>query len=210
MNVPGDPGDPARTDNPFSAICLRPGAIAFQFPPGRSAASLIERLETLGWRGQIVGPHGSGKSALVAVLIEALERSGRPVVLVELHDGQGRLPADLVRTLESKSGTVLIVDGYEQLGFWSRRRLRRLCRRRKMALVVTAHASAGFPDLFRTAPGLPLACRIVEERLRDRSIEVTPDEIRQRYERHRGDLRELLFDLYDLYESRRHGMQRKQ
>ena len=195
--------DPASADNPFSATHLRPGALAFQFPSGRTAASLVERLAENGWQGQVVGPHGSGKSALVAALIGALQQSGRQAVLVELHDGQRRLPADLGRTSELKSGTVLIVDGYEQLGSWSRRRLRRLCRRRKLALVVTAHTSVGFPDLFRTAPGLALAGRVVDELLGDRSIRVTPDEIRQRYDR--GDLRELLFDLYDLYESRRSG-----
>ena len=48
-----------------------------------------------GWWGEILGPHGAGKSALLATLIPAVERAGRRPVLVELHDGQRRLPLDL-------------------------------------------------------------------------------------------------------------------
>jgi hypothetical protein len=32
---------------------------------------------------------------------------------------------------------------------------------------------------------------------------IDSEEIAQRFERHRGDLRELLFELYDVYEERR-------
>jgi len=162
-------------------------------------------LEQNGWEGQIVGPHGSGKSVLAAALIDALVQSGRQAVLVELHDGQRRLPKDLPRMSELDRGTVLIVDGYEQLGFWGRFLLRRSCCRRRLPLVVTSHASVGFPDLFRTAISLRLAQQIVEELLGDRAVRVTSAEVSERFARHQGNLREVLFDLYDLYEQRQRG-----
>ncbi len=65
----------AAQSNPFSTRFVRPGALAYRFPPGESAATLVERLAASGWRGQIVGPHGSGKSTLVAALGETLPRS---------------------------------------------------------------------------------------------------------------------------------------
>ena len=194
---------PAASQNPFSTRHVRPGAIPYVFPPGRSSTGLLERLRGNGWRGQVVGPHGSGKSALLATLIAAIEQTGRNTLLIELHDGQRRLPLDLRRTPQLTPGTVLIVDGYEQLALWSRFLLRRACRRRGLGLVVTAHTSVGFPDLFRTTTSLPLVRKIVEQLLGDEASLITPAEVSGRFRQHEGDLREVLFDLYDLYEQRR-------
>ena len=187
--------------NPFSTRHVRPGAIDYLFPPGTTAESLLARLEGNSWRGQIVGPHGSGKSALLATLIRAVEGSARQVRLVELHDGQRRLPRDFWRT-DITPNTLVIVDGYEQLGFSSRFRLRGFCRKRGLGLLVTAHSSSGFPDLFRTAPDMATAVRLVEQ-LVDRDAPISADEIRERFSAHKGDIREVLFDLYDAHERRR-------
>jgi len=198
-------GDRAGLDNPFSTRHVRPGAIRYRFPPGKSATVLIERLEANGWRGQIVGPHGSGKSALVATLVERLEQLGRQVVVIALRDRQRRLPAEFRRAVRpAAGGTILIVDGYEQLAVWNRFRLRRFCRRHGLGLVVTAHRSVGFPDLCRTATSLKLARQIVEQLLEARCCPFGAEEIRDRFARHQGNLREVLFDLYDLYERRIH------
>jgi hypothetical protein len=188
--------------NPFSTRHVRPGAIDYLFPPGTSPASLLARLEENSWRGQIVGPHGSGKSALLATLVRALEASRRRVHLVELHDGQRRMPRDFRRSDGITPDTLVVVDGYEQLGFFSRFRLRRFCGKRALGLLVTAHSSVGFPDLFRTAPDVATTVRLVE-RLVERDSPISADEIRERFALHEGDLREVFFDLYDVYERRR-------
>lgn len=197
--------DKSVAENPFSADHVRPGAIPYRFPPDQSPATLVERLREKGWRGQIVGPHGSGKSALVATLVSTLEKRGHATVLIELHDRQRRLPAEFRRMAGLGSGTILIVDGYEQLARWSRFVLRRFCRRRGLGLVVTAHTSVGFPDLFRTATSPELAQQIVEQLLPEGSSLLTLDEVNRRFILHEGNLREVLFDLYDLYEQRRPG-----
>ncbi|NQT17064.1 MAG: hypothetical protein HQ582_30180 [Planctomycetes bacterium] len=191
---------PPGADNPFSTRHVRPGAIPFQFPPGQDAAKLIERLRENDWRGQVVGPHGSGKSALVATLISSLQRARRCTLLIELHDRQRRLPVSPGQIRELASGTVVIVDGYEQLAPWRRFRLKRSCRRRGLGLLVTSHASMGLPDLARTTTSLALAQRLVDRLLPQSSATITPDDIHDRFKRHRGNLREVLFDLYDLYE----------
>jgi len=196
---------PRSADNPFSSRRVRPGAIAYRFPAGKSAAELLERLQRNGWRGQIVGPHGSGKSALVATLQRALEESGRPTQLIELHGQRRRLPVSRRRMRELAAGTVVIVDGYEQLGRWNRLLLERLCRRKGLGLVVTSHRSVAFPDLFRTTASLPLAAEIVGALLAQESSLLTGAEVSERFIKHGGNMRELLFDLYDLYERRRRG-----
>ena len=199
-------GDSAAEENPFSARYLRPGAIPYQFASGQSVESLIRRLRKNGWRGQVVGPHGSGKSALLAALIVAIEESGRQTVLIELHDGQRRLPVDLRRLPGVAGGTILFVDGYEQLSPLSRFLLGRCCRRRGLGLVVTAHGSVGFADLCRTTSSLRLAHQLVHRLLGEHSSSmITSDEVDERFAFHQGDLREMLFDLYDLYERRHRG-----
>jgi hypothetical protein len=175
----------------------------FVFPPGQTAERLVDRLRQCGWRAEIVGGHGSGKSALLASLIPAIERAGPQTALVALHDGQRRLPLNLSGDPRLHPPAVLIVDGYEQLGWWSRLALKRFCRRHNVGLLVTSHESVGFPDLYHTVPTLGLAEQIVGELMGGQKPPLSPAELADCFLRRRGDLREMLFDLYDLYEQQR-------
>jgi hypothetical protein len=190
-------------DNPFSARRISPGAIPFVFPPDQSAETLVDRLRQADWRGEIIGPHGSGKSTLLATLIAAIERAGQRTVLVVLHDGERRLPLDLYADHRLRRPVLLIVDGYEQLARWRRLMLGRFCRRRKIGLLVTAHESVGFPLIFHTAASDGLAQQIVARLMDGRQPPFTADEVSRSLSQRNGDLRETLFDLYDLYEQRR-------
>ena len=189
--------------NPFSSCFVRPGMIPFLFPPGEDACTLVSQLQVNGWLGQIIGPHGSGKSSLVASLIPAIEQVGRHTVLIELHDRQRVLPIAGALQAGFHEGTLLIVNGYEQLSVLSRLRLKWLRRRNRMGLVVTAHGSVGLPTLYRTRSNLQTVREIVSQLLHDDPTRFTPEEIESAFVRHGGNLRECLFDLYDLYEARR-------
>jgi hypothetical protein len=190
-------------ENPFCTRRIRPGAIPFLFPAGQDAETLVERLRQNGWRGEVVGAHGSGKSALLATLIPAIEREERHVALVELHDGQRRLPTDFDRDCRLRTSMVLIVDGYEQLSRWRRWLLGRLCRRRGWGLLVTAHASVGLPPLYKTVATPELAKRIVSQLLAGQAAPLGATELTECLARRGGDLRETLFHLYDLFEENR-------
>lgn len=198
-----EPTGPAAVENPFSTRRVRPGAVPFLFAGEQSTGRLIERLKENGWWGQIVGPHGAGKSALLATLVPVIEQAGRHTLLVELHDGQRRLPGGLLRTDCPAEPTVLIVDGYEQLGRLSRFRLKRFCRRGGLGLLVTSHRPVGLPDLYRLTADLELLQRLVEQIQRDYPVHVTADEVAERFVENGGNVREVLFALYDLYENRR-------
>jgi hypothetical protein len=191
------------SENPFCTTRVRPGAIPFLFSAGQDAETLVARLQRNGWWGEIVGAHGAGKSALLATLIPPIELAGRHAVLVELHDGQRRLPLDLNRDSRLRPPAILIVDGYEQLSRWRRFLLKRRCRRCGFGLLVTAHASVGLPELYRTAATPDLAERIVGQLMGGRASPLTAMELAECFARHSGNLREMLFDLYDLYEQRR-------
>jgi len=190
-------------DNPFSTRCVRPGAVPFLFPDDEDVQRLVGRLRERGWWGAVLGPHGSGKSALLATLVEALKRLPRRVLRVELHDRERRLPDHARRTLARDPPEQLVVDGYEQLGRLARWRLRRTCRRRGLGLLVSAHRPVGLPELYRTRVDLDLARRLVEHLQAGYEPHVAGDDVVVAHGRHGDNLRELLFALYDLYESRR-------
>lgn len=192
-----------RSANPFRAQCLRPGAIPFRFPPGESAASLVDQLRTRQWRGAIVGPHGSGKSTLLASLMPEFAARGLAVVTFELHDGQRRLPKSL-RAAGAATGTIVVVDGYEQLSRWSRLRLAWECRRIGCGLLVTAHHPVGLPTLCETRTDVDMAEAVVRE-IAGESLAtsgITTADIREAFLSHNGNIRELLFRMYDLYRQR--------
>jgi hypothetical protein len=190
-------------DNPFSTRRVKPGAIAYVFPPGEDLSTLLERLRRSAWRGQLVGPHGSGKSTLLAALRPALELSGRRPLCLTLHDGQRRLPVDLARSSQMHPSSIVIVDGYEQLSRWNRWRLQWLCRRRGWGLIVSSHRDTGLPDLLRVSVDLDRAGVIVRRLLGTEHALIGDGELAQYFTRHRGDLREMLMELYDVYEERK-------
>ena len=187
--------------NPFATRHTRPGAIPFLFAPGESAAACVARLEANGWQGQIVGPHGSGKSTLLAALRPALVAAGRNVFDIELHDGQRRLGFTLDEIPDLEPAGLLIVDGYEQLGWLGSRRLHHCCRRRGWGLLVTAHAPVGLPLLASLAPSLDVARRIVDALVASDGPHVPEAELARLFTAHSGDIREVLFALYGLHES---------
>jgi DNA replication protein DnaC len=190
-------------DNPFSTRRVRPGAVDFCFPEAAGLEELIDRLQRNLWRGEIVGPHGSGKSTLLYSFLTAIQQTGRNPILFELHDSQRRLPKGWRQKIElsALSGpAIVVVDGYEQLNGWNRFWLNRYCRYRHVGLLVTSHSSVGMPKLFRTSPSIETAHKVVERLMQHEQTKFSPDLINELFEKHRGDIRELLFDLYDMYE----------
>ena len=189
--------------NPFATRFVRPGAIEYRFAEAWSGPHLIEKLRQQDWRGEIVGPHGSGKSTLVQTLIPLLTKAGREVRLFVLQAGESRLP---IAGLDLKSwgpSTQLIVDGYEQLGAWTRTLIHRICKAQGCGLLLTSHTPTGWPLLLTTSPNLEMIQAIVREiqpgdapRIRDHDVQLS-------FQKHAGNIREVFFELHDLYEQRR-------
>lgn len=189
--------------NPFSTRRIKPGAIPFLLPPSIEVATLGDLWVKAGRRGQIVGQHGTGKSTLLASLLAVLQDRGEQVIAVALHDGQRTLPVAVWRTLRYRTGQPLLlaIDGMEQLTRWERFRIRRCCRRLRIGLLVTAHSSVRLPTIWTTKVDARLAKQVVA-RLDPASLIDTSD-FDQLLFRHQGNLRDLLFDLYDRFEAAR-------
>jgi hypothetical protein len=189
--------------NPFATRSVRPGAIPYHFENGESLERMVARLQQHRWRGEIVGPHGSGKSTLVQSLIPVLEQAGRDVRQFKVQAGESRLPVSGADLKTWNGATQLIVDGYEQLGNWTRILINRICKGQGCGLMVTSHESTGLPLLARVAPSLTVTQAIVRKiqpcvplRIHDQDVQIS-------FQKHRGNIREVFFELYDLYEQRR-------
>ncbi len=189
--------------NPFCAARLRPGTIDFVFEQGKSLQQLVDVLEANVWQGQITGGHGTGKSTLLAALTPAIEDRGRSVESIMLTAGQRHLPRNFFASLRRGAGLgVAAVDGVEQLHPWNRLFLKRFCRAHGAGLVVASHRRADLPTLYETAVDEVRAWGVVQRLQNGFPPRIAIEDLRQRLARHEGNLREALFDLYDLYEER--------
>jgi energy-coupling factor transporter ATP-binding protein EcfA2 len=189
--------------NPFATRWTKPGAIQFDFGGRATIDDLVQRLAQRNWRGAIVGPHGSGKSTLLAMLLPALEASGRKSMLVRLHNGQRQLPVSYRHFERLGPTSIVVIDGYEQLGHMPRWRLSRQCRRHGYGLLVTSHRRCGLPELFRTEPDLALVEQLIDRSLPPHAGLISRMDIQHAWRRHAGNVREVLFELYDVFEARR-------
>ena len=203
--------------NPFATRYTRPGALEYIFPAGESAEALVARLGKQNWWGAIVGPHGAGKSTLLHTLLPALAAADRQPMLYTLHQNQRTLGIDRSTAAQWNTSTQVIVDGYEQLKWWGRWRLKSLCRRRGAGLLVTAHGSVDIALLYRVVPTPAVALQVVEQLLAgdrqagdsletnspDHRSVVSPADVAAAFERQQGNVREALFELHDLFRKRR-------
>jgi energy-coupling factor transporter ATP-binding protein EcfA2 len=193
--VTGRVGRPPRV-NPFSARFVEPGAVPYWLPNG--LAGLADRFRAAGGWGEVVGPHGSGKSTLLASLLPLLGEW--TVRRVRLSTSDRDLPPDLWPLPGPRP--LLVIDGFEQLGWLTRRRVVRGCRRAGAGLVVTTHRRTGLPILHRTDVTLETLAWVIDRLVpaADRGVLAGFDPA-ARLRAHRGSLREVLFELYDRWEA---------
>jgi len=189
--------------NPFSTAAVKPGAIEFHFSGGSSAASLGAKLQGSRWRGEIVGPHGSGKSTLLQTLIPVIEAAGREVRCCVAKKNDPRLLMSLADQATWTDSTQVVIEGYELLSRRHQKVLERVCRQKQAGLLITCHKPQGLPALFHTSVTIELAISLVEQLLPEDCDFITQSDVRNGFSRHGQNFRELLFEMYDLYEQRR-------
>ncbi|MCL2348775.1 MAG: hypothetical protein FWC50_11020 [Planctomycetaceae bacterium] len=212
--------------NPFSTRNISPGTIPYLFEwnqPNSDTKVLYDSFAKSNFLAQIVGPHGSGKSTLLAALLTTLQQNGHNTVFVSLHDRQRFLPGKFWKELPTencrffpykKTGVkppILVIDGYEQLCYLTRFFLQFAKKTTGCGLLITTHyAFCGVPVLHQTATSLETFKAIVRNLLHH--FDTTPKIISSRFsdefleslffEKH-GNIREMLFALYDRYEENR-------
>lgn len=187
--------------NPFATRHTRPGAVLPLDPWGNplavgSVLAMLVRHPLLA----IVGPHGTGKTTLLAALATELDAAGRPIVLRRLRR-RGDALAVFRGILRARRNTTFLLDGWERVGPLAARWIRLVARLRGCRVVVTSHRPAGMPTAVATSGTLPLLAAIVA-RLPDHADLIMPADLAEVFARHRGNLRDALAELYDRFEDR--------
>lgn len=197
MTIERPPGRPV---NPFSTRFIRPGCVAPLDPTGRPlpVAALAARVRAAPLHA-IVGPHGSGKSNLLAALAAELEQQG-PTRLVRVRSA-GDVPIVMRSIMRGGAGAVVCIDGWERLGMAGRWAIRCAARWRCSSLLVTAHRAHHLPVLVACAPTATLLGHIVAT-LPSHGGRIEPGDLTAAFTRHTGNIREALLDLYDRFEER--------
>jgi len=179
-------------DNPFRSDRIQ--ALRYRFLDG-AWEGLWARLESLGYRAAIVGPQGSGKTTLLEELAVRLRVAGRGVRELRLDTETPRFDPKFLDEVFASLGPrdVILFDGAEQL---TRFEWGRFKRRAAGGLVVTSHRPGLLPTLLETSTTPELLEGLVSEILGDRAAELR-DRLPGLFERHAGNVREALRELYD-------------
>ncbi|MFG0262899.1 MAG: ATP-binding protein [Novipirellula sp. JB048] len=163
--------------NPFCTRIVRPGAIRYRFAADRDpdlvVQGLLKRLRGARYH-LLVGPHGSGKSTLVRELVPHLQRCFSKVREVQLYSDRlhaQRPPTPrgpqrwfrramharqmharvVAEQTQAEPGSLLIIDGLEQLSWFAVQAMRWRAVRRGHAVLATSHRRhAGFETLLET------------------------------------------------------------
>jgi hypothetical protein len=69
-------------------------------------------------------------------------------------------------------------------------------------LLVTAHRDVGLPTLYSTQPSLELARAVVARLAPEGDATVTDDDVAAAFADAKGNVREMLFALFDVYRAR--------
>jgi hypothetical protein len=186
-------------DNPFAvqrvlAVRSRLARVTWE--------ELLDRLAAFGFRAALVGPHGHGKTTLLEDLAPRLEDRGFRLRSATLRARDRRLTAAQEETLfaDLAGRDLLLVDGAEQLGRLSWLRLRRKSRAAG-GLVITSHHAGLLPTLHECRTTPELLAGIVRDLLGSEAEGMSP-ETEELWLRHRGNVRDALRELYDVWAAR--------
>lgn len=181
-------------DNPFNA--QRIDALPY-LPLAVRIDEVMSRLQTHGYRGALVGPHGCGKSALLDALGDELEADGLTARRLFINrDRPEALPGDWRDAVWLAGPTdALLLDGYDLLPRWARAWV--LLRSRGAgAVIATTHQKARLPTVAEPKPTVAVFSALLEQL----APQVVRHDMSQRlFQQAQGNLRDALRLAYDWY-----------
>lgn len=187
---------PSRRSNPFASCWTRPDAVGFVDTAEQGVDDAVNRLEAAAWRGQIVGPHGAGKSTLMAAMAGKLRERGVDVSAWR-PEGSSRRRRDV---------GVVLLDGFERLGRGDRRTALAACARSGHGWLLTTHrAVRDTAVVAKLAPSVETAVGLFRRLTAELPTPVTIADVRHAFAARGGNLRDVWLDLYVLHEARSRG-----
>lgn len=189
------------TENPFSSHLVEPACGGYIFTGGDGGLDeVIQQLRLKGWRGELVGPHGAGKSTLLTDICRKMELKGLRLARWRCSERNRLLPPDWLRQL--RRNDIIILDGGERLlpgVLWL---IRGLTWWRRKGLVITAHRRQRLGAFIPVNTDAAALCEKIRQLCPDSAF-TTACNTEEWLEKYNGNAREVLFDLYQEFESRR-------
>ena len=194
------------SNNPFATHFTETGRRFIQPSETADVASLVQGF--LGNRrcGQIVGPHGCGKTSLAYAMARSMLAAFREIQFTVIRGQSWRSwKVENVAHLEGEGdGDMRVVDGVESLSPFQRWCLVKSCLSRDCGLLLTTHRKrSGVPVIATLMPSLGQFEKIVQGLNGPPTTEVPAGKIQEAFELHGGDYREGLMYLYDFYQDQR-------
>lgn len=171
-------------ENPFRVEKLHGVCLRLDW----SIDEIFQKLESSGWKGAIVGDHGSGKTRFLNELEKEMRRRSFLTEKIFLTDNRRTIPWG---KLFFHSRKMLLIDGAEQLMAWEWFLLRLLAR----GLVITCHKKEKLPVLIEMKTSVELLEEIVKELSKENFWKFDCEEL---FRKHRGNIRDALRECFDL------------
>lgn len=182
--------------NPFSSKRLE----QLRYRPTQiTIDEMLTKLPRIAYRGEIVGPHGSGKTTLMLQLSRRLSANGHKIKHVFVND-TNPLTADARKDLSAslKPSEIVLLDGADHIGILAWKTLKRHIFNANAGLIITTHKPGMLDSL--------VECSTTPKLLTDIANELVPiqtsmhdDLINSIYARHNGNIRDCLWQLYDIW-----------
>lgn len=181
-------------DNPFRTENIH--RIRYRLLEG-SWDDLLEKLEDLDHYAAIVGPDGSGKTVLLEELGMKLADQGLSMKRLFLNDMAPSIPQSSLDNLMANltESDIILFDGADRMGRLAWSRFERQASK-AAGLIVTSHRTGFLPTLIECRTTPELFGGIVDEVLGTEDHNV---DIGGLFEKHTGNIRQALRELYDLF-----------
>ena len=186
--------------NPFSTCFTEPGKLSYIFAEPEDQNRLLIEFERNGFKGQIVGPHGCGKTTLTMTLADHLPPQFSSIRRITLRkDGGIATESRLVDHHYLNKSTLFVIDGIENMPWLHRKVFLKFAQQASGGLLLTTHQPLkGIPVLLHINPTFTIFRRIVSH--------ISPDhefkeyQLEQIFEQNDCSIRESLMSLYTLWQ----------
>ena len=197
-----------QTCNPFSTRFVRPDALPY-LGDQRIVDRSIDRLMENGFVGQIVGPHGSGKTCLATSIQEKVSNhfdSIRRITIRNLYEVfVANLNSQGTNNQDQKSNAsrrhrnqLLIVDGVERMPRLHQWLLFQNARRDGGLLITTHRRILFLPVVATIQPDFKVFLKVVDRLAPNH--EFSRENLQRVFIDNNGDFRESLMTLYDQFQ----------
>jgi len=212
--------------NPFAVSRVGLAQLEFVASTSGGIDLVLAQMRRSNWRGQIIGPHGSGKTTLTIALAKSLAGEFQRFTWLVLHPGRWWLArprcrvqlvarsvpsgkefrsedpdALVMQRLQQLGATELcFIDGVDQLSAGRQRKLIQAAGKR--AVVWTSHQRLPdeLPLLAELRPDLKVFRKLVAQLLEDSGGAMPQEQIDEAFEQADGDFRRGFGRLYDAWE----------